>query len=122
MAQQGINLPCNNLYLTVNDYDNNQGLSQKLGRLGRRGYQGNHENTVFVDVENIYSNQYTAEKVKYNFYDELDITKTMLQRGCVIDWNDFSFDENDKPPYEPRDSEAEEYLKELIIKFKERNG
>jgi superfamily II DNA or RNA helicase len=35
---QGINMPCENLYIEYNPYDDSETLEQKLGRLGRMGF------------------------------------------------------------------------------------
>jgi superfamily II DNA or RNA helicase len=69
IAQQGVNLPCENLILAVNDLDGGLEIAQKIGRLGRRGKtrEGARltwaaDQSVCVDFERKKEMRHSAEK------------------------------------------------------------
>lgn len=45
---QGINMPCENVLIEYNSYDDNEVLTQKLGRLGRLGFTQSNEVTYCI--------------------------------------------------------------------------
>lgn len=49
---QGINMPCENLYIEANHYDSDEVIAQKIGRLGRRGFTKANFVTVYISYKN----------------------------------------------------------------------
>ena len=109
MAQQGINLPCDNLLLELNDYDTTVSISQKIGRVGRRGYTKKGEkNKIFVyDVSGDRSVPDDSTIESY---------KNLYKSSISVDWEQHEYNHDDVPPIEHRDHDAEQLLKNMINK------
>lgn len=109
MAQQGINLPCDNLLIELNDYDTTVSISQKIGRVGRRGYTKKGEkNKIFVyDVSGDRSVPDDSTIESY---------KNLYKSSISVDWEQHEYNHDDVPPIEHRDHDAEQLLKNMINK------
>jgi len=107
MAQQGINLPCNNLLIELNDYDTSVSISQKIGRIGRRGYtKKGDKNKIFV-----YDGGGDRSVPKDS---TIESYKQFYKCSIKIDWNQHEYNHDDVPPIEYRDHEAEMLLKLFV--------
>lgn len=107
MAQQGINLPCDNLLLELNDYDTTVSISQKIGRIGRRGYtKSGDKNKIFV-----YDGSGDRSVPKDS---TIESYKQFYKCSIKIDWNQHDYNHDDVPPMEYRDHEAEMLLQLFV--------
>ena len=122
MAQQGINLPCDNLFLSLNGYDNKTSISQKIGRVARRGYTiKKTQNKVFIDVDADYKwySEHVFELVRNIQGREILDAKNILKSSMGVDWEPHDYDTDDEPPHDPACEDAAAALFEYLSKRKE---
>lgn len=125
MAQQGINLPCDNLLIEPNNYDTTVSISQKIGRIGRRGYTKKGQiNKIFIFEYAAKFSKQIEESIVSGMNDRSRGSKSItieefknIYKSCIsVDWNQHDYNHDDVPPIEHRDHDAEQLLKNMINK------
>ncbi len=94
---QGINMPCENLYIEYNPYDDNEGLEQKLGRLGRRGFTGSNVVTFCFDYKK-------PDKIKKNKKRAIKQDRSLTSSK---EWGEITCQEHEIPDFVKFDFETE---------------
>lgn len=107
IAQQGINLPCDNMIMLTNDVDDRVGMTQKLGRLGRPYITKENEYLTWWD--DYYGDDDVDPDVEI-----WDGTPPLLREGPQYTEEGDAEEMEDDGYTEERDVELEQFLMERL--------